>query len=140
MQRASRTLGIIPITRYPTLAFSSARATEGTLHPGDYALLYPHWYQVTARRSLQLVGKSAILARLALLTNVGGWLRDLESVLNGPLVCRGETELARLWRRRPLPLISYTRKGNRASLSDCLLFQEGEEGRYCATLASRSCK
>jgi hypothetical protein len=34
------------------------------------------------------VGKTAIPARQAPLTNVGGWKRDLESVLKGPLDCR----------------------------------------------------
>ena len=48
MKSHHRTLGVVPITHYPTLVFSSERATEGTLHPGDDALLYPTWYQVTA--------------------------------------------------------------------------------------------
>jgi hypothetical protein len=87
MKQHPRVLGVVPITHYPTLVFSSESATEGTLHPGDYALLYPHWYQVTALGSLQLVGKAATLARQAPLTNVEGWQRDLESVLNGPLDC-----------------------------------------------------
>ena len=87
MKRHLRTLGVVPITHYPTLVFSSERATEGTLHPGDYTLLYPHWYQVSAQSSLQLVGKTAISAHQAAFTNVGGWKRDLESVLKGPLDC-----------------------------------------------------
>jgi len=85
MQRHPRVLGVVPITPYHTLVFSSESATEGTLHPGDYALLYPHWYQVSIQGSLQLVGKTTILARQAPLTNVGGWKRDLESTLKGPL-------------------------------------------------------
>ncbi len=85
MNSRPQTLGVVPITHYPTLVFSSESATEGTLHSGDYALLYPHWYQVTALGSLQLVGKTAISARMAPLTNVGGWKGDLESVLQGPL-------------------------------------------------------
>jgi hypothetical protein len=88
MKRHPRVLGVVPIIRYPTLVFSSESAMEGTLHPGDYALLYPHWYQVIAQHSLQLVGKTVIPARQAPLTNVGGWKRDLESVLNGPLDSR----------------------------------------------------
>ena len=88
MKSHPRTLGVVPITHYPTLVFSSESAKEGTLHPGDYALLYPHWYQVTAQNSLQLMGKTAISARLAPLTKVGGWKRDLESVLKRPLDSR----------------------------------------------------
>jgi hypothetical protein len=88
MKRHPRLLGIVPITHYPTLVFSSESEMEGTLHSGDYALLYPHWYQVTIQGSLQLVGKTAIPARQAPLTNVGGWKRDLESILKGPLDCR----------------------------------------------------
>src|SRR5260370_25868679 len=85
MKQHPHVLGIVPITHYPTLVFSSDAATEGTLHPGDYALLYPHWYQVSTQGSLQFVGKTAIPARQPPLTNVGGWNRDLESLLNGPL-------------------------------------------------------
>ncbi len=96
MKRHPRTLGVVPITHYPTLVFSSESETEGTLHPGDYALLYPHWYQVTKQSSLQLVGKTAIPARLAPLTNVGGWKRDLEAVLKGPLDHRLEARQADL--------------------------------------------
>jgi hypothetical protein len=80
-----RVLGVVPITHYPTLVFSSDSAREGTLHPGDYALLYLDWYQVSTQSSLQLVGKTAIPVRQAALTNVGGWKRDLESVLKEPL-------------------------------------------------------
>jgi hypothetical protein len=94
MKSHFRTLGVVPITHYPTLVFSSESATKGTLHPGDYALLYPHWYQVTALGSLQLVGKTAISARLAPLTNVGGWKGDLESILQGPLDNRLEARQA----------------------------------------------
>src|SRR5713226_5101225 len=96
MKRHPRTLGIVPITHYPTLVFSSDNAAEGTLHPGDYALLYPHWYKVSAEHSLQFVGKTAIPARQAPLTNVGGWMRDLESALNGPLDPRLEARQADL--------------------------------------------
>ena len=85
MKPHPRVLGVVPITYYPTLVFSSDKATEGTLHPGDYALLYPHWYQVSAQRSLQLVGKTTVSARHAPTTNVGGWKRDLESILERPL-------------------------------------------------------
>ena len=87
MKYHPRVLGVVSITHYPTLVFSSERATEVTLHPGDYTLLYPHWYQVSAQSSLQLVGKTAISAHQAAFTNVGGWKRDLESVLKGPLDC-----------------------------------------------------
>src|SRR5260370_4485678 len=96
MKTHPRVLGVVPITSYPTLVFSSESATEGTLHPGDYALLYPHWYQVSAQSSLQLVGKTAIPARQAPLTNVGGWKRDLESLLKGPLDRRLEARQADL--------------------------------------------
>lgn len=39
MKQHPRVLGIVPIGHYPTLVFSSESATEGTLHPGDFALL-----------------------------------------------------------------------------------------------------
>lgn len=94
MKAHPQILGVVPITHYPTPVFSSESATEGTLHPGDYALLYPHWYQVTIQGSLQLVGKTAISARLAPITLVGGWQRDLESVLKGPLDRRLATRQA----------------------------------------------
>jgi hypothetical protein len=96
MKRHPRTLTMAPITHYPTLVFSSESATEGTLHPGDCALLYPHWYQVSAQGSFQLVGKAAIPAPQAPLTNVGGWKCDLECMLNGPLDRRLEARQADL--------------------------------------------
>src|SRR5260370_3048294 len=96
MQRHPRMLGVVPITHYPTLVLSSDSATEVTLHPGDYAVLYPHWYQVSAQSSLQLVGKTAIPVRQASLTNVGGWKRDLESLLKGPLDLRLEARQANM--------------------------------------------
>jgi hypothetical protein len=65
--------------------FRSENGPEGALHPGDYALLYPHWYKVTTQGSLQMAGKSAIPVRQAPLTNIGGWKRDLEAVLKAPL-------------------------------------------------------
>jgi len=94
MKPHPRTLGVVPIAHYPTLVFSSDSATEGTQHAGDYTLLYPHWYQVTAQGSLQLVGKTAVPARLVSLTNVGGWQSDLESALKGPLDRRLEARQA----------------------------------------------
>ncbi len=94
MKSHPRTLAVVPITYYPTLVFSSDSATESTLHPGDYALLYPHWYLVTAERSLQLVEKTAIPARQAPVTNVGGWQCDLESLLKRPLDYRLEARQA----------------------------------------------
>jgi len=96
MQRHPRVLGVVLITHYPTLVFSSESATEGTLHSGDFALLYPHWYRVSAQVGLQFVGKTAISARLAPLTNVGGWQRNLESLLHGPLDRRLEARQADL--------------------------------------------
>src|SRR5690348_7311409 len=94
MNSHPRTLGVVPITHYPTLVLRSRSGAEGTLQPGDYALLYPHWYQVTPQHSLQLVGKSTIPVRQAALTNVGGWQRDLERVRNGPLDCPVEARQA----------------------------------------------
>lgn len=44
MKSHPRVLGVVPITHFPTLVFSSESATQGTFHPGDYGLLYPHWY------------------------------------------------------------------------------------------------
>lgn len=107
MKRHSRVFGVVPITHYHTLVFSSESAAEGTLHSGDYALLYPHWYQV----SLQLVGKSAVLARQASLTNAGGWKRDLESILKGLL----DHRLAA--RQADLPYIVFLD-------ADCMRWQE----------------
>jgi hypothetical protein len=57
MQQHPRVLGVVPITHYPTMVFSSESAMEGTPNPGDYALLHPQRYQVTAQNSQQLVGK-----------------------------------------------------------------------------------
>ncbi len=102
MKSHPRMLGVVPITHYPTLVFSSASATEGTLHSGDYALLYPHWYRVTPLGSLQLVGKTAIPARQASLTHVGGRQSDLESVLKGPFDHRLEA------RRVDIPMSSVS--------------------------------
>lgn len=60
------------------------------------ACCIPIGTRVTARGSLELVGKTAILARQAPLTNVRGWQRDLEAVLNEPLDRRLEARQANL--------------------------------------------